>query len=149
MNAASPSRSREGGLTLLGLLFAMAILAIIAAAAVPEWIQFEQDAALSSSVASLSAAKAALFRCAAQGTGATLSAQHQQDGSTALTIQNGNNGFCWSGHLQEGAAAMIGGKPLVCASVTATGLTVSAISCPSPQSGLWSVQYAGLAASVP
>ena len=137
------------GFTLLGLLFAIAIMGILAAIAVPEWIQFERDAALSSSAASLSAAETALFRCGAQGTGATISARYQQGASTTLMVQNGNNGFCWTGNLQEGANPLIGGKQLVCTSVTATGLTSATLSCPAPQSGLWSVQYAGLTASVP
>ena len=137
------------GFTLLGLLFAIVIMGILAAMAVPEWIQFEQDAALSSSVGSLTTAKTALFRCGAQGTGATMSAQYQQGTATTLMIQNGNNSFCWSGHLQEGANPLIGGQQLVCTSVTATGLTSATTSCQAPQSGLWSVQYAGLTASVP
>ena len=151
----TPGRNLRGrqddGFTLLGLLFAMAIAGILAAVAVPAWERFEQDAAISSSAASLSAAESALFQCAAEGTGATISAQYPKNGDTTTTtleVRNGNDGFCWEGHLADGAVPLVSGNLLNCTSVTATGLTAATASCQSPQSGPWSVRYEGLSANV-
>ena len=142
--------SQDGGFTLLELVLTVTIMAIIAMMAVPDWSEFEDTAALSSSASLLATARLALIRCAAQGTGAALFTQYSQGGPTLLTVENSDGGgnICWTGHLQNGATPWIGGAPLACTGVTATGLTAITPSCPNPQSGAWSVQYAGLDANV-
>jgi prepilin-type N-terminal cleavage/methylation domain-containing protein len=143
------NKNADNGFTLIGMMITLAVMAVITMVAIPDWITFENDAALTSSAATLRTAQLSLFRCAAQGTGATLSAGYRPDGLTTLSVQsNGQNVDCWTGHLQEGAVPLIGGKQLSCTSVSATGEIATAVSCQSAQTGQWTVQYAGLFTNV-
>lgn len=100
------------------------VIAILSMVTVPDWIQAEQDAALSSADQELLAAQLALERSAAEDTGATLSVN-----GSLLTI-TGNapigNATDWVGHLPSGATVLIQGQPLGCLSLN--GEDVPAVS---------------------
>jgi type II secretory pathway pseudopilin PulG len=90
----------------------MAIVAILSMVAVPNWIQAERNATLSSAADELASARMALQRSAAEDTGATLIVN-----GPLVTITGNGGGSDWTGHLPDGATASINGVKLGCISL--------------------------------
>jgi prepilin-type N-terminal cleavage/methylation domain-containing protein len=131
-------KSRDAGFTLLELMVALAIFAVLLAIAVPDWIHTEQAAALSTAVDEVSAARLALERTAAEDTGATLSVT-----GTMITVTGNGYDEHWSGHLPHGFEVMVNGDVLSCLSLNGEEIPVVSAGCsvlPSGTQQIWSVE---------
>lgn len=126
-------------MNLFSIMASVAIVAILSAVAVPDWIQAERDATLSSAAAELSSARLALERSAAEATGATLAVN-----GSSIAVTNGS-GVVWSGHLPNGATVAINGVTLGCVALNGEGIPVTSPGCSTtPNTPMtWSVRYDG------
>ncbi|MBU2743172.1 prepilin-type N-terminal cleavage/methylation domain-containing protein [Acidithiobacillus albertensis] len=137
----SPAVRFERGVTLIQLLIAIAILAIVAAIAIPNWTEEVQQSGYQTTLEEGQSAVRMLNLMALQGQGAVL----VQNG-TALTI-SANGGSQWSGNLPQNGQLILNGNPLTCVSLNGMGIPANAVTAPSCNSnpnGMleWSVGYA-------
>ncbi|MBE7564431.1 prepilin-type N-terminal cleavage/methylation domain-containing protein [Acidithiobacillus sp. HP-6] len=136
----SPAVWVERGFTLIQLLIAIAILAIVAAIAIPNWTEEVQQSGYQTTLEEGQSAVRMLNLMALQGQGAVL----VQNG-TALTI-SANSGAQWSGNLPQNGQLFLNGNQLTCVSLNGMGIPandVTAPDCSANPSGIlqWSVSY--------
>ncbi len=107
----------EAGFTFLQLMVAIAIVAILAAIAIPNWVTEVQQSGYQTTLEEGQSAVRMLNIMALQGQGAVL----MQTGS-ALTV-SANSGSQWSGHMPQSGQLWLNGSPLVCLSLNGMGTT--------------------------
>jgi type II secretory pathway pseudopilin PulG len=137
----------EAGFTFLQLMVAIAIVAILAAIAIPNWVTEVQQSGYQTTLEEGQSAVRMLNIMALQGQGAVL----MQTG-TALTI-SANSGGQWSGHMPQNGQLLLNGSLLSCLSLNGMGMPATmATNHPQyPQcaqsigTAQWSVGYANKA----
>jgi type II secretory pathway pseudopilin PulG len=141
---AVPMLNREAGFTFLQLMVAIAIVAILAAIAIPNWVTEVQQGGYQTTLEEGQSAVRMLNIMALQGQGAIIT----QTG-TVITI-SANSGAQWSGHLPQNGQILLNGAALTCLSLNGMGIPAPGTtnpSCinPSPGPMQWSVGYANKA----
>ncbi|MBU2765856.1 hypothetical protein HAP94_06520 [Acidithiobacillus ferrivorans] len=133
-------------MNLISTMVLVAIVAILSMVAVPDWIQAERNATLSSAAEELSSARLALQRSAAEDTGATLSV-----GGSLITVTGNGGGPDWTGRLPEDAAIFINGNPLRCVSLSGGEVPVQSPTCSAVPASLitWSAKVDGQTETLP
>ena len=133
-----------GGFTLLQLMVAIAIMAILAAVAIPDWTEEVQQSGYQATLEEGQSAVRMANLMALQGQGAILT-----QAGTAITI-SANSGAQWSGHLPQNGQLLLNGAPLTCVSLNGMGIpsdNATSPACSSNPVGVlqWSVSYANKA----
>ena len=126
-------------MNLLSTMIGVAIVAILSAVAVPDWIQTERDATLSSAAEEWSSARLALEQSAAETAGATLAVN-----GSSIAVTSGS-GVVWSGHLPNGATVAINGVAMGCVSLNGEEIPVTSLGCSTTPSTpmTWSARFDG------
>jgi type IV pilus assembly protein PilA len=139
----NPAVTGEEGVTLLQVMVVVAIVAILAAIAVPNFVTPVQQSAYQTTLEVGQSAIRALNLSAFQGQGAVLIQQ-----GTSLTVSS-NSGAQWSGQLPIHGQLQLNGQQLTCIAVNGMGIPdASAVNPPTgctlsePSTLQWSVQYA-------
>ncbi len=141
---AVPMLNREAGFTFLQLMVTIAIVAILAAIAIPSWVTEVQQGGYQTTLEEGQSAVRMLNIMALQGQGAIIT----QTG-TVITI-SANSGAQWSGHLPHNGQILLNGAALTCLSLNGMGIPAPTISptCGTKSSHSpmqWSVGYANKA----
>lgn len=133
-------------MNLISTMVLVAIVAILSMVAVPDWIQAERNATLSSAAEELSSARLALQRSAAEDTGATLSVS-----GSLITVTGNGGGADWTGHLPDNAAVFINDNPLGCVSLSGDEIPATSSTCSANPSSpmVWSAQVDGQTETLP
>ena len=141
-------------MNLLSTMIMVAIVAILSVVAVPNWIQAERNATLSSAADELASARLALQRSAAEDTGATLAIN-----GSVITITGNGGGVDWSGRLPDDTTGTINGATLGCVAlngeeipVTSPGCSTTPPNTPSPSTAtpiVWSAHLDGQTERLP
>jgi type II secretory pathway pseudopilin PulG len=137
------------------------IVAILSMVAVPNWIQAERNATLSSAADELASARMALQRSAAEDTGATLIVNGPLVTITGnVRSTNMRGGADWTGHLPDDATVSINDVKLGCISLggsetpvispTCSVMPLQAATSANPSSPMvWSAQVDGHTETLP
>ncbi len=133
----------DAGVTLLQVMVVLAIIAILAAIAIPNFVTPVRQSAYQTTLEVGQSATRMLNLMALQGQGAVL----VQNG-TSLTI-SANGGQQWEGHLPQGGQLLLNGFPVTCIALNGMGIpsasaAVLPAGCTSPQEPgalQWSVGY--------
>jgi Tfp pilus assembly protein FimT len=133
-------------MNLVSTMVLVAIVAILSLVAIPDWVQTEQDATISSAAEELASARLALQRSAAEDTGATLVAK-----GTRITITGNGGGPDWTGNLPSGTKVFINGAQLGCVSLGGSDVAVTTSTCSAVPSSpmVWSAQVDGHTETLP
>lgn len=142
----SSFQDSEKGITFLQLMVVIAIVAILAAIAIPNWVEEVQQSGYQTTLEEGQSAVRMLNIMALQGQGAVLT----QAGS-ALTISS-NSGEQWSGHMPQNGQLLLNGNVvsmLNCLSLNGMGIPATNVTNPpcgnSIDTAQWSVIYANKA----
>ena len=96
-------RKREGGFTLIELMIVVAIVGILAAIAVPNFIAYRNKSRIAASVGSIESIRAAIAGYAADSVGNTFpNAADISDYATLTTLVNANGATLMSTSLAQG-----------------------------------------------
>ncbi len=135
----------EAGFTFLQLMVAIAIVAILAAIAIPNWVTEVQQGGYQTTLEDGQSAVRMLNIMALQGQGAIIT----QTG-TVITI-SANSGAQWSVHLPQNGQILLNGAALTCLSLNGMGIPApdttnpTCSTNPSLSPMQWSVGYANKA----
>lgn len=129
-------------MNLVSAMILIAVAAILSMVAVPDWVQAERNATLSSAAEELTSARLALQRSAAEDTGATLTVN---DGRITIT------GSDWTGHLPDDATVFVDGDVLGCVSLSGSGIPVTSPTCSAVLASpmVWSTKVDGQTETLP
>jgi Tfp pilus assembly protein FimT len=133
-------------MNLISTMILVAIVAILSMVAIPNWIQAERNATLSSAADELASARMALQRSAAEDTGATLIVN-----GPLVTITGNGGGSDWTGHLPDDATVSINDVKLGCISLGGSEVQVISPTCSMVRSSpmVWSAQVDGQTETLP
>lgn len=146
-NVCVKRRANQGKfVNLISTMVLVAIVAILSMVAVPDWIQAERNATLSSAAEELSSARLALQRSAAEDTGATLSVS-----GSLITVTGSGGESDWTGHLPNDAAVFVNGHSLRCVSLSGDEIPATSSTCKAEPSSpmVWSAQLDGQTETLP
>ena len=144
----SPMKPNQNGFTLVELMVVIAMLAIIAAIAIPNWVEEVQQENRNEAIYNTRSAIQQLYMTALSFGGASLLVASGPN-LTAYTISATASGIstAYSIHAPTGSTLYLDSSPVSCFSIDCKGFPITTSQCQIPANLTyplsWSVSYAG------